>query len=951
MLEIYILTGGEIFYQIINAIAAFFNSSGWGMLIRWSMNVAVIMGMIRFIGTKDLVKLIRWVFIYIFIINVLVVPKKSVQIIELSDRLTIYKVDNVPIGIAALFSMSTRIGFGIAEMYDQFFSIPDAVTYSKTGFLFGTNLIRDSAYSNLPNSITTDNLNQYVTNCVVGDIMLNHKYSLEDLMNSTNTLELITSNPSPIRRMIYKSNNNTKENVSCKDGANSIKNDLTNLFNQQGIILGALNRTRYSDKSTKEMVLKELLQDSYYFFHKSSKSAVDILKHNIVNNAVRKGISSFASRQGDVAGTIAISAESSQLKSRLNWAVTSTIATTLLPMLHTVMLLLVFGLFPIIIMLTVSDVMGTKPLKLYALSVVYLMSWLPLYSILNYIMVFYTKNSLDGIEVTLNNADKIKLIHSDISMIAGYLSLSIPFLAVGIVKGFSTVLTNASNFLSSNVSGAISQTSSSASDGTWNLGNMSIENVQGYKWDTNFSQSSGNISQQLSSGAISTVSTDGTSGINTSNIMSFLPTTGSISKNASQQFAQAIKYADSMATSAMDSLNLNSRNLFSNLSQLQNTLNKGNSYNKGYTNDETGNIRTSVNEAMSIAERFAKQHGLTIGEAVTYLNYKSSSGDLGAGLGLTAGIGVSKGSNGGKGGNVHADGNLSIRGNLATTTASQDNIAHDLKENFDYSKNNSSDLAKRWAFEIDKLSSYRLNYNGNEISSHNRALLDNISDSYERSLASGKAYNESRSVSYNLSEEHNKVTSGNSVITSNLNNEFVKWLRQEYPMDANNILSNTSDSSIANKREQLWDEFNKNNISNRINHIMESVSPDLKEKYEKNSKLINDKTDLQRKYDTMSDHVLNNIGERNKEINSEKINIDNEINKLNKDINFQQNVNNGVISKKEKTLDKTHSDNKEEHEKQTKNMREVTEEVENDQWFVDKNVIQTSLDNDYKKKQ
>lgn len=170
-------------------------------------------------------------------------------------------------------------------------------------------------------------------------------------------------------------------------------------------------------------------------------------------------------------------------------------------------------------------------------------------------------------------------------------------------------------------------------------------------------------------------------------------------------------------------------------------------------------------------------------------------------------------------------------------------------------------------------------------------------------------------------------------------------------MDANNILSNTSDSSIANKREQLWDEFNKNNISNRINHIMESVSPNLKEKYEKNSKLINDKTDLQTKYDTMSDHVLNNIGERHKEINSEKVNIDNEINKLNKDINFQQNVNIGVISKKENTLDKTHSDNKEEHEKQTKNMREVTKEVEGDQWFVDENVIQTSLDNDYKKKQ
>lgn len=950
MLEVYILTGGEIFYQITNAIAAFFNSSSWLMLIRWSMNVAVIVGMVRFIGTKDLIKLIRWVFIYIFIISVLVVPKKTVQIIDLSDRLTVYKVDNVPLGIATLFSMSTRIGFGIAEMYDQFFSIPDAVTYSKTGFLFGANLIRDSAYSNLPNSIVTDNLNHYITNCVVGDIMLNHKYSLEDLMNSTNTFELITSNPSPIRRMIYVSGNNAKQNVSCKDGASSIKNDLTNLFNQQGIILNTLNRTRYSDKSTKELVLKELLQDSYYYFYSTSKSAVDILKHNIVNNAVKRGINSFAGKQGDVAGMIAVSTESSQLKSRLNWSVTSIIATTLLPMLHTVMLLLVFGLFPIIIMLTVSDVMGTRPLKLYALSVVYLMSWLPLYSILNYVMVFYTKNSLTGIDVTLNNADKIKVIHSDLSMIAGYLSLSIPFLAVGIVKGFSSVLTNASNFLSSNVAGAISNASSSVSDGNWNIGNISTENVQGFKWDTNFSQSSGNISQQLSSGAMSTLSRDGTSGINTSNIMSFLPTSGSISKNASQQYTQAIRYADSMATSAMDSLNSNSRNLFSNLSQLQNSLNNGSSYNKGYTNDEAGNIRKSVNEAMNIAEQYAKREGVSIGEAINYLNYKSSLGTMSLGLGLTAGIQVAKGAKGSKGTNVSAGGSISANGHFTGTTGSQDNIHHEAKENFEYGKNNSSDLAKRWSLEIDKLSSYRLSYNGNEIDSHNRTLLDNISDSYERAIASGKTYNESRTVSYNLTQELNNVTSGSSSITSNLNNEFVKWIRQAHPMEANDILSNTSDSGIASQREQLWEEFSNHYTSKRINHIIGETSSNLKAKYEHNSHSIKDNTGLQAQEKRMSENVLNNTGDKHAEINKGKKDIDNKINDLNKAQEFEQKTNEGVINKKENEFDKIHFNNQENHKNQTENIREVTEETERDQWFRDKNFVQTSLENKYKNK-
>ena len=39
----------------------------------------------------------------------------------------------------------------------------------------------------------------YVHNCVVGDIMLNNKYSIGDLMNSTDPYALIFSKPSPLR--------------------------------------------------------------------------------------------------------------------------------------------------------------------------------------------------------------------------------------------------------------------------------------------------------------------------------------------------------------------------------------------------------------------------------------------------------------------------------------------------------------------------------------------------------------------------------------------------------------------------------------------------------------------------------------------------------------------------------------------------------------------------------
>jgi conjugal transfer mating pair stabilization protein TraG len=881
MLEIYILTGGEIFYQIINAIAAFFNSSSWGMLVRWSLNVAILGGMIRYIGTNDLIKLLRWVFIYIFILSVLVVPKKTVQIIDLSDRLSVYKVDNVPLGVAILFSFSTKVGFGIAEMYDQFFSVPDAVAYSKTGFLFGANLAKDSIYASLPNSKLTENLNNYVTNCVIGDIMLNHKYSLDELMDSTNTLELITSNASPIRRMIYKGQGNSKQNISCKDGANSIKNDLTSVFSQGGSIVGTLNRIIYSDKVAKEMALKELLQESYYFFHRSSKSAVDILKHNVTNNAVRKGINSFAGKQGDVAGIIAVSAENSQLKSRLNWAVSSQIATTYLPMLHTVMLLLLFGLFPVVIMLTVSDVMGIRPLQLYALSLVYFMSWLPLYSILNYIMVYYTKSSLNGIDVTLNNTDKIKLIHSDIGMISGYLSLSIPFLALGIVKGFSTVATNASNFLSASISGAISQVSSSASDGNWNIGNMSTENVQGFKWDTNYNYSSGNMSQQLSNGAISTMSADGTSGINTSAIQSYLATTGSISKSVSAQYAESIRYAESMVTNSQRGMNESSRNLFNSLTQLQHVVNSGGNYTKGYNKDEIASVKKDLDEMFSTAKQYAKQNNMSIQEAANYLNYQRREGSIGLGGSLGVGNKVA---------------NVSLSLGFSGADGSNDNFNQTSSDNDNMSRNVNNDLVRKWAYHMDHLRSYRLTYNGSETENYNQGLIDNINTSYENGIASTNAYNESKSVLFNLNRDKNEITSGNSTITSNLNNEFVKWLQKEDPINAQKILSDTSNSEIARVREQKWEEFSHDYVKGRINNIISQTSSSFKEAYNKNSSEIKLSTNLDEKYNKINENTSKEILENRRKIYDSQDTTKQKTDKIKNEFNFENGVNQDVLS-------------------------------------------------------
>jgi conjugal transfer mating pair stabilization protein TraG len=86
---------------------------------------------------------IGWVF-SLTLVSMLVVIRKPVQIIDYSNVSQVYQVDNVPIGLAIPASLTTRVGNALVQSYEMIFSLPDSVTYSKTGMLFGSNLVAKS---------------------------------------------------------------------------------------------------------------------------------------------------------------------------------------------------------------------------------------------------------------------------------------------------------------------------------------------------------------------------------------------------------------------------------------------------------------------------------------------------------------------------------------------------------------------------------------------------------------------------------------------------------------------------------------------------------------------------------------------------------------------------------------------------------------------------------------
>ncbi|EGO9544184.1 conjugal transfer protein TraG, partial [Escherichia coli] len=357
----------------------------------------------------------------------------------------------------------------------------------------------------------------YVQNCVMGDIYLNHKYTLEELMASADPYTLIFSRPSPLRG-VYDSNNNF---VTCKDASVSLKDKLNLDTQSGGKTWHYYAQQLFGGRPDPNLLFSTLIGDSYSYFYGSSKSASQIIRQNVTINALKEGITSYAARNGDSASLVNLATTSSMEKQRLAHVSIGHVAMRTLPMTQTILTGIAIGIFPLLVLAAVFNKLTLSVLKGYVFALMWLQSWPMLYAILNSAMTFYAKQN--GAPVVLSEISQIQLKYSDLASTAGYLSMMIPplswMMVRGLGAGFSSVY---SHFASS----AISPTASAAGsvvDGNYSYGNMQTENVNGFSWSTNSTTSFGQMMYQTGSGATATQTRDGNMVMDASGAMSRLP--------------------------------------------------------------------------------------------------------------------------------------------------------------------------------------------------------------------------------------------------------------------------------------------------------------------------------------------------------------------------------------------------------------------------------------------
>ncbi|EBU9815710.1 conjugal transfer protein TraG [Salmonella enterica subsp. enterica serovar Typhimurium] len=817
MNEVYVIAGGEWLSNNLNAIAAFMSTRTWDSIEKIALTLSVLAVAVMWVQRHNVMDLLGWVAVFV-LISLLVTIRTSVQIIDNSDLVRVYRVDNVPVGLALPLSLTTRIGHAMVASYEMIFAQPDSVTYSKTGMLFGAGLVTKSTDFLSRNPEITGLFQDYVQNCVMGDIYLNHKYSLEELMESGDPYTLIFSNPSPLRGVFDKNNHF----LTCKDASVTLKDKLNLDTKTGGRTWHYYVQQLFGGRPDPNLLFSTMLGDSYSYFYGSSQSASQIIRQNVTINALRDGITSYAARSGDTASLMNLATTSSMEKQRLAHASIGQVAMRTLPMTQTILLGIAIGIFPLLVLAAVFNKLTLSVLKGYVFALMWLQSWPLLYAILNSAMTFYARQN--GVPVVLSEMSQIQLKYSDLATTAGYISMMIPPLSWAMVKGLGAGFSGVySHFASS----AISPTASAAAgvvDGNYSYGNMQTENVNGFSWSTNSTTSFGQMTYQTGSGATATQTRDGNMVMDASGAQSRLP----VNINATRQIAAAqqemAREASTQAESALHGFSSSIASAWNTLSQFGTNWGSSDSVTSGADSTMSAQDSMMASRMRSAVESYAKAHNISNEQATRELASRSTRASAGMYGDVHAGVGAKPSLFG-----VRVDVGAKLGGRASLDSSDDD--AHEASSGSRASHDARHDIDAKASRDFKEASDYFTSRKVSESGIHTDNNADSRVDHLSAALNSAKQsydqYTTNLTRSHEYAEMASRTESMSGQMSEDLSQQFVNFVQKHAPQDAENILTNTSSPEVAERRRAMAWAFVQEQVQPSVDNAWGEARGDI----------------------------------------------------------------------------------------------------------------------------
>lgn len=621
---------GEILKGVFDAIAMCLNSQTgtlYAPLLRIGMIFGVLWAAIYSIWGDFLKAWGRATLPFIFIPPLLFVPSTSVYI---HDVVSNYrdKVDHVPYGLAYVAHFVSTIGYEVTKQVDQVFAQVDDLKYHKSGFLMASNLIQQARTFRITNEDVASTMREFVCQCVAYEAMLGYKYTFEDLRHSSDIWGLISERPSAIRSFIWKyphkpdEASQPPEIVSCREGVKRFNKLWVGELDKAKTVFG-IKLFGHTNPLTARAEFLKYLPASYGFLSGLADSADQILKQQMMIHAVVDGIEQKSTSLGNAPN---FAARRAYLQQRSTYETLGAMASESLMTMKAVLEGIVYAAFIFLVPLAVLP-FGVKILMSWLQTLLWLQMWAPLYAVLNFMVSMGARSKSMGM-LSTSNPEGLTIVSSvglmnlnaDISAMAGYLAMSVPFIAIALVKGVGSFVHMASHL--GNVSqGSAAQAAGDAVSGNYNFGNIS----QGNQQIANTSMLTQSHAASYRAGAFQfvdgrtdmTTMGDGSQVVNigTSNLPVSInkaeTDTAQLSEMATQNYQKSLNVSQSSAKSIGDS--------YRQMVDLSTNLSKSESVNDGVTQGISAEQSSAIHHSAQLIKKFADSNNISTDKAAQIL--------------------------------------------------------------------------------------------------------------------------------------------------------------------------------------------------------------------------------------------------------------------------------------------------------------------------------------------
>lgn len=643
--EIYTIGNAYFVEKMFQAINLIFSSGLTGVL---KIAVSISLGLLAIKAsiTSNFKEVAKWAIAVVILMGLFLNTKANVIIHDsLPDShrrmQASYPIKDVPWGLALIAHATSNVGNVIMKKFDSSFSgVTNNQNYRKYGILFGSKIIEDASRIRITNPDLRSNMVRFYKECMVPDLRMGHErkngYTLKELAQAENIGDFLNDHASRARK-IYMSGSVTKKSkhdniiksifgksksiqsdvngyISCNKAAHFINDVIEQELEDNSHIYASSFVSQFmNDKSSAEFKNKffdSVLSDTYGAFLKSSKNASEILKQNIMINAVKDSARSVASQYAQI---------TSEEMTRSSMHSVSQMFQKFIPIIRSIFECLFYAVFPLILILMVTPI-GLEVLKNYAFSFVYLQMWPPMYAILYVITESWSRMSSSDLKHNMESLPQIEAINYDISMVSGYMLALIPVLSMFVTKGLMASVGNMATSMLYIPQTAAVNTSDQAVKGNFSIGstnidNHSYDNLNAHKHDDNYRWMSGMKGFQTHTGSMHNITPTGKHRVDLSG-----------ASNNSAGFVN-ISWSNIIGNSFNESEDKAQREVEIATKDYTQSLgaafNKTLGYDSNYSEGTSG--YTAINKSMSHEERQAAEYARGITDKISEIHGMSSS--------------------------------------------------------------------------------------------------------------------------------------------------------------------------------------------------------------------------------------------------------------------------------------------------------------------------------------